>query len=114
MGSGSRQEAAAQLPELSSPRSSRGNRKFRPRASARVTRGLWRTVRLRVEERAPEALLPHRGRLAELDPEGVVLPLGGSRVAGDLPTLTGIDLDTLEFGRKVSEPRVTACVDFLA
>ena len=83
-------------------------------ASARVSRGLWRTIQVRIEERSPEALVPHRGRLAELDPEGVVLPLGGSRVAADLPTLTGLNLDSLDFGRRVNEPRIAACVDFLA
>jgi hypothetical protein len=83
-------------------------------AGASVTRGLWRTIQVRVTERSPEALLPHRGRLAELDPEGVVLPLGGTRLAADLPTLTGLDLDSLDYGRRVQEPRIAASLDFLA
>ncbi|MBI5837387.1 MAG: FtsQ-type POTRA domain-containing protein [Candidatus Eisenbacteria bacterium] len=82
-------------------------------ASVEVRRIPWRTLRLEITERVPEALVPHRDGLAEVDADGVLLPLGGDRVAADLPTLTGLALDTLRFGARVPEPRVLAALDFL-
>jgi len=83
-------------------------------AAVRVSRGTWRTVCLAVEERVPQVVLPYRGALAELDGEGVLLPLGGSRVAGDLPALTGLDVDSLAPGGRARDPRVASALDFLA
>ncbi len=82
-------------------------------ASATVRRLPWRRLRIEIRERVPEALVPHRDGMAELDSEGVLLPLGGDRVAADLPTLTGLPLDTLRFGARLAEPRATAALDFL-
>ncbi|HVP38431.1 MAG TPA: FtsQ-type POTRA domain-containing protein [Candidatus Saccharimonadales bacterium] len=82
-------------------------------ASARVARVPWRRLRLEIRERVPEALVPHRGALAEMDAEGVLLPLAGGQVPADVPTLTGLDLDGLACGARVGEPRVAAALDLL-
>jgi cell division septal protein FtsQ len=82
-------------------------------ASARVTRVPWRRLRLDIRERVPEALVPHRDGLAEVDAEGVLMPLGGGRVPADLPTLTGLNLDALSYGARVAEPRMASALALL-
>lgn len=82
--------------------------------AARVSRGIWRRVYLDVEERSPQAIVPYRRGMAELDQDGVLLPLGRGRVPADLPVLTGLPLDRLKPGAPAREPRILAALEFLS
>lgn len=83
-------------------------------AVARVRRTFWRGVLIRIEERDPQAVCSWHSGLAEMDVEGHLLPLTGGRVPGDLPMLTGVELDSLQLGARTGDVRVRAALEFLA
>jgi len=56
---------------------------------ARVTRRWPATVSVRLRERQPVALTPHKGRLALIDADGTVLPFDPTRAPADLPVSRG-------------------------
>ncbi len=85
-----------------------------PRVQSATIERTWpRGVLIRVEERAPAALV-RAGRMLETDRDGRILPAVASGVLADAPVVSGVTVKDAKAGAKITDPRFARALRHLA